>query len=493
MPTAISPPSGAGEILHRVPAVLALELGALGLERSRSSALKLARTSASSSDGSLVTKAATAVASGEKKESAPIGPGAASHEAMPWRAPSKESTASRLRLVALGPLLEQQVLHAVEAELGELLAVVGVGVRRHHALQVDGEEAVDAGGVARRRWSGGRRCRGTAARCRRARRRLASAPRPRRRSTTTPRLSLTHTCRPSPAIGAVGIVDQEDVVAAEVLPQLRQRGLEVGAEARRVGHRRDGDRTDHLAVGAQPAGGGDLLAQARCRGRRGAARKLPRRATSPLLTIIAGELRVARPAARARGRGPGRGCRRGWACGVASPCSPAAGRGTGCRSASRRRAAPASSFCSSATPASRARCCSRRGAPRHLVLQRHRPHAGAGRRLVAGLQHALRAAGLVDVHGAFEHRHARAAGAGVDGEDGAHHRDVAVAGGHPEVTAGRLLGGLDDDVAALELRAVVPPRRRTTEKRVRSRSSTVEPSASRTMALWPRGVTTCWP
>ena len=36
-------------------------------------------------------------------------------------------------------------------------------------------------------------------------------------------------------------------------------------------------------------------------------------------------------------------------------------------------------------------------APLHLVLQRHRAHARAGSRLVAGLQHALRAAGLVDV------------------------------------------------------------------------------------------------
>ena len=72
-----------------------------------------------------------------------------------------------------------------------------------------------------------------------------------------------------------------------------------------------------------------------------------------------------------------------------------------------------------------------------------------GGRLLAGLE-ALRASVVFHFHRAFGNGDSRSGNASVHGEDGALHRDTGVGRGDIEMT-GFLLGGLDNDVSAIEL------------------------------------------
>ena len=59
-------------------------------------------------------------------------------------------------------------------------------------------------------------------------------------------------------------------------------------------------------------------------------------------------------------------------------------------------------------------------------------------------------------HDAFNHRHSRTLGAAVDGKNCSFHGNQTIAGGDIEAS-GALLGGLNDDVAAIEVDGRAPP------------------------------------
>ncbi len=88
-------------------------------------------------------------------------------------------------------------------------------------------------------------------------------------------------------------------------------------------------------------------------------------------------------------------------------------------------------------------------APGDLVRHRDGGEAMAGRELLSGEEDRQLGA-LADVHFALDHRNARALGAVVDREDRPDDRHPAVTGVDVEMAAA-LLGGLDDQAAALEL------------------------------------------